>query len=79
MAHRHESRPGHEFNAWRHPGAGRPGAGGTWVIVGLALALVVMVLPVAAVSQVVELTVDPAMVRGPADAPVTIVEFADYQ
>jgi hypothetical protein len=25
------------------------------------------------------LTIDPALVRGPADAPVTIVEFADYQ
>jgi len=24
-------------------------------------------------------TIDPALVRGPADAPVTIVEFADYQ
>ena len=24
-------------------------------------------------------TIDPALVRGPAEAPVTIVEFADYQ
>jgi len=24
-------------------------------------------------------TIDPARVRGPADAPVTIVEFADYE
>jgi protein-disulfide isomerase len=27
----------------------------------------------------VNLTVDPAMTRGPAGAPVTIVEFSDYQ
>jgi hypothetical protein len=27
----------------------------------------------------VEVTLDPAMVKGPAGAPVTIIEFADYQ
>ena len=26
-----------------------------------------------------DITVEPTMVRGPADAPVTIVEFSDYQ
>ena len=27
----------------------------------------------------VELTVDPSMVKGPTGAPVTIIEFSDYQ
>jgi protein-disulfide isomerase len=26
-----------------------------------------------------EMTIDPVMVKGPAGAPVTIVEFSDYQ
>ena len=26
-----------------------------------------------------ELTIDPVMVKGPAGAPVTIIEFSDYQ
>jgi len=26
-----------------------------------------------------EVVIDPAMVKGPADAPVSIVEFSDYQ
>lgn len=30
-------------------------------------------------SAQVELTVHPSMVKGPPDAPVTIVEFSDYQ
>jgi hypothetical protein len=46
------------------------------LLVGLGVAAG-LYLP--ALAQVVELTVHPAMVRGPADAPVTIVEFADYQ
>jgi hypothetical protein len=47
------------------------------LLLGRALAAAVACPP--AFAQVVELTVDPVMVRGPADAPVTIVEFADYQ
>jgi hypothetical protein len=27
----------------------------------------------------VDIAIDPAMVRGPANAPVTILEFSDYQ
>jgi hypothetical protein len=30
-------------------------------------------------AETPSLTIDPALTRGAADAPVTIVEFADYQ
>jgi protein-disulfide isomerase len=40
------------------------------------LGLAALALPAGAQ---VELTVEPAMVKGPVDAQVTIVEFADYQ
>jgi hypothetical protein len=45
-----------------------------WLLAGLA------VLTAAAGAQTPpELTIDPVMVKGPARAPVTIVEFSDYQ
>ncbi|HTO11267.1 MAG TPA: hypothetical protein VMQ51_06825 [Candidatus Binatia bacterium] len=42
----------------------------------LALALV---RDAAGVEMLGDITVEPTMVRGPAGAPVTIVEFSDYQ
>jgi protein-disulfide isomerase len=42
----------------------------------LLLALVGLVTGAA---EPVDLSVDPVMVKGPATAPVTIVEFSDYQ
>jgi protein-disulfide isomerase len=50
---------------------------------GLAIAVLLLVafaltLTRSARAQV-DLTIDPAMTRGPASAPVTIVEFSDYQ
>jgi len=46
------------------------------LLVPLAL-LAVLVAPPAAAQ--VEITWSPSMVRGPSGAPVTIVEFSDYQ
>ena len=45
----------------------------------LALVLAVHVRDTAAVEMLGDITVEPTMVRGPATAPVTIVEFSDYQ
>ena len=48
-----------------------------WLLVILALTVSAARPPVAGAQ--VELTVSAAMVKGPADAPVTIIEFSDYQ
>jgi protein-disulfide isomerase len=40
---------------------------------------VVLLWAVACAAESRQVTIDPALIRGPADAPVTIVEFADYQ
>jgi protein-disulfide isomerase len=46
----------------------------------MVLALVVvLVRAVAAVEMLGDITVEPTMVKGPPTAPVTIVEFSDYQ
>jgi len=44
----------------------------------LVVALVGASFPLRALAQV-EITWSPSMVKGPAGAPVTIVEFSDYQ
>jgi protein-disulfide isomerase len=49
----------------------------TWMRALAALGLV-GAWAMGAAAQVT-LTVTPAMVKGPSDAPVTIVEFSDYQ
>lgn len=47
-------------------------------LVALVLGLV-LVRTAAAVEMLGDITVEPTMVKGPATAPVTIVEFSDYQ
>jgi hypothetical protein len=46
------------------------------VLLAVALALAG---PVAGAEVLGDITVEPTMVKGPAGAPVTIVEFSDYQ
>ncbi len=43
------------------------------------LPLVLVALAVAPAAAQVDVSVDPAMTRGPAGAPVTIVEFFDFE
>lgn len=50
----------------------------SWMGVALALALAVAPAPPGALAQI-EITWSPSMVKGPSGAPVTIVEFSDYQ
>jgi hypothetical protein len=45
----------------------------------IALPLLLLAVTVAPLRAQVRLSLDPVMTRGPADAPVTIVEFTDYQ
>jgi hypothetical protein len=46
-----------------------------------ALVVVALLLPAGAgaAETINGLTVEPTMVKGPATAPVTIIEFSDYQ
>jgi protein-disulfide isomerase len=44
-----------------------------------AVLLLLLALGAAGAQAQVELTVHPSMVKGPPDAPVTIIEFSDYQ
>ncbi|HUG38549.1 MAG TPA: hypothetical protein VML54_16445 [Candidatus Limnocylindrales bacterium] len=44
-----------------------------------ALALALWVTACSAQSDGPRITIDPVMARGPASAPVTLIEFSDYQ
>ena len=43
------------------------------------LVLLVVLAPAVGAQTPTEITIDPAMVKGAAKTPVTIVEFSDYQ
>jgi hypothetical protein len=45
----------------------------------IVLALLTLGLHASRVAGQVELTITPGMTKGPTGAPVTIVEFSDYQ
>jgi hypothetical protein len=45
----------------------------------VALLGLLLALTPAAAEMLGDITVEPTMVKGPANAPVTIVEFSDYQ
>ncbi len=49
------------------------------VVPALFLVSLLFVLPLACSAQPAGVTIDPALTRGPAGAPVTIVEFGDFQ
>ena len=59
----------------------------TWLTLGvLAIGLLIlaisglwMYMSATATPTSTRLTIEPFMTKGPADAPVTIVEFSDYQ
>ena len=48
-------------------------------IAPLVLALVLSLVQGVAAERLGDISVEPTMVKGPATAPVTIVEFSDYQ
>jgi protein-disulfide isomerase len=45
----------------------------------IVVALIVALGVETAVPAPMRVTIEPGMTRGPADAPVTIIEFSDYQ
>jgi hypothetical protein len=49
------------------------------MLCGVPLLLVVLALGAPSAPAQVELTAHPSMIKGPPGAPVTIIEFSDYQ
>ena len=51
----------------------------SWIGATLSLLALIVVAFAARADAQVELTWSPSMVKGPSGAPVTIIEFSDYQ
>ena len=49
------------------------------ICIALLVLALVFVRAAVAVEMLGDITVEPTMVKGPSTAPVTIVEFSDYQ
>lgn len=60
-------------------GARRPARGYDRWFRAVPLLLGVLALGAARTHAQVEITINPMMVKGPRGAPVTIIEFSDYQ
>jgi hypothetical protein len=67
------------MNRLRLCSRGRPRVYTTQRVPRLVMLLVILLVTVTSARAQVDITVDPAMTKGAGGAPVTIVEFSDYQ
>src|SRR2546427_12321710 len=66
--------PRHYRRLWPAAASAAP-----FLVPALLMVPLLFVLSVACLAEPAGVTIDPALTRGPAGAPVTIVEFGDFQ